>query len=185
MSRTRPNRRIRTTAAAAAVAAVAGCSGPAPVPPAPAAATSDKAAGTPAEEAKALALDAYRAMWQDMADAATTSDWQSPALARHATADALSTISRGLYADHYNGLVTKGAPVTRPTATNAQPAAAPSSVTVLDCGDDSNWLKYRGDTGQPANDGRGGRRRITALVKNTGDRTWKVAAFAVRDVGTC
>lgn len=51
---------------------------------------------------------AYRGMWQDFAAAGATSDWQSPRLGRSATAVALTNLSRGLYADRYNRLVTRG-----------------------------------------------------------------------------
>ncbi|UOX88396.1 hypothetical protein MUY14_43080 [Amycolatopsis sp. FBCC-B4732] len=120
-----------------------------------------------------------------MADAAVTSDWRSPKLASNATADALSRISRGLYADHYNGLVTKGRPVNHPTVESVEPAAAPTTVNVADCRDDSQWLKYRADTGQQADDGPSGRRHIEAKVKKAVDGSWKVVDFAIQDVGTC
>jgi hypothetical protein len=137
------------------------------------------------EEAKERAVAAYLGMWSDMAEAAVTSDWQSPKLASNATADALSRISRGLYADHYNGLVTKGKPVNHPTVESVEPAAAPTTVDIVDCGDDSRWLKYRADTGQQADDGPSGRRHIDAKVKKAVDGSWKVADFAIQDVGTC
>lgn len=138
-----------------------------------------------ADTAKQKAIAAYVGMWQDMADAATTSDWQSPKLAQNATADALSRISRGLYADHYNGLVTKGQPVTNPAVQSADPANNPMTVNIVDCGDDSKWVKYRADNGQPANDSPGGRRHINAIVKKAVDGSWKVTDFAIQDVGTC
>ena len=139
----------------------------------------------PADEAKDRAVAAYLGMWSDMADAAATSDWQSPKLALNATADALSRISRGLYADHYNGLVTKGKPANHPTVESVEPATAPTTVNVVDCGDDSQWLKYRADTGQRADDGPSGRRHIEAKVKKAVDGSWKVVDFAIQDVGTC
>jgi hypothetical protein len=138
-----------------------------------------------ADQAKERAVAAYLGMWSDMADAAVTSNWQSSKLALNATADALSRISRGLYADHYNGLVTKGKPINHPTVESVEPAAAPTTVNIVDCGDDSPWLKYRVDTGQRADDGPSGRRHIDAKVKKAVDGSWKVVDFAIQDVGTC
>jgi len=157
-------------------------SGP-PVPPSTTATT--RVSPQPVDEAKVRAVAAYLGMWNDMADAAVTSDWQSPKLALNATADALSRISRGLYADHYNGLVTKGKPVNHPEVESVEPAAAPTTVDIVDCGDDSQWLKYHADTGRQADDGPSGRRHIDAKVKKAVDGSWKVVDFAIQDVGTC
>ena len=124
-------------------------------------------------------------MWLSMASAARTSDWQSTWLGRFATGDALTTISGGLYADHQNGLVTRGTPKDSPTVASWEPQDRPTTVTITDCGDSTNWLKYRADTGQPANDGPGGRRAISAVVKKQASGAWLVADFAVQAVGTC
>jgi hypothetical protein len=120
-----------------------------------------------------------------MASAARTSDWQASSLSRFATGDALTTISGGLYADYQNGVVTRGAPKNEPTVASWEPEAEPTTVTIADCGDSTNWLKYRADTGQPANDGPGGRRAISAVVKQQDNGAWLVADFAVQAVGTC
>ncbi|MFG2943495.1 hypothetical protein [Streptomyces sp. NPDC048282] len=119
-----------------------------------------------------------------MAEAAKTSDWNSPNLARYATGDALSAISRGMYADHLNGLVTKGEPKNSPKVSSVAPAAEPTTVMISDCGDSTNWLKYRKDSGKLADDEPGGRQAITAEVKKL-DRGWKVTRFAVEGVGSC
>ncbi|VVJ21516.1 putative secreted protein/lipoprotein [Amycolatopsis camponoti] len=151
----------------------------------PSAPATTSATAQPGDVAKQRATAAYLGMWNDMADAATTSDWQSPKLAQNATSDALQTISRSLYADHYNGLVTKGRPLNHPRVQTAEPPTDPTSVTIADCGDSTSWLKYRADNGQPADDGPGGRRQIEALVKRAVDGSWKVTTFAVHEVGSC
>ncbi len=140
---------------------------------------------SPADVARQQAIAAYLGMWRDFADAATTSDWQSPKLAQNATSDALSTLSRGLYADHYNGLVSRGRPVNNPQVSSVDPAESPTKVVISDCGDSTNWAKYRADNGQSANDGPGGRREINAIVKKAVDGSWKVTDFGVQAVGTC
>jgi hypothetical protein len=131
------------------------------------------------------AVDAYLGMWDTMAGAARTSDWRSPALSNFATGEALGTISRGLYSDHQNGLVTKGTPKNDPQVAAMTPDDAPSRITISDCGDSTNWLKYDADTGARANDGPGGRRSITAVVNRRDDGRWLVSDFAVWAVGTC
>ena len=182
----RPAVRI-TIASSAAVVLLGGCSATEPRQPtaSSSASATTSVAPRPADLAKQRATAAYVGMWSDMADAAMTSDWQSPKLAQNATAEALQTISRSLYADHYNGLVTKGRPVNHPSVQAAEPPADPTTITISDCGDSTNWLKNRADNGQPADDGPGGHRRIEALVKKAVDGSWKVTTFVVHEVGSC
>jgi hypothetical protein len=131
------------------------------------------------------AINAYLDMWQDFVTAGRTSDWQSPLLGDHATGDALLQMSRGLYADHYNGLISRGAPVDHPVMKSATPASEPTTVIISDCGDSSHFLKYYASTGQLAPERDGGRQAITAEAIKTADGTWKIDRFAVEDVGTC
>jgi hypothetical protein len=184
-------RAVAVTVAALALSACGmGASGPVPATdhsaartPAPVAPTTSPA--SPADLTRGQAIAVYLGMWQDFANAATTSDWRSPTLAHNATGDALSTLSRGLYADHYNGLVSRGRPVNNPHVSAVDPVDSPTTVVISDCGDSTNWVKYRADNGQLANDGPGGRRRINAIVKKTMDGSWKVTDFGVQAVGTC
>ncbi|WP_297537981.1 hypothetical protein [Amycolatopsis sp.] len=154
----------------------------------PAAPTSTSAAPTttvsPVDKAKQDALAAYNGMWQDFVAVGTTSDWQSPKLGQYATGIALTNLSRGLYADHYNGLVTKGAPVLNPSVSSVEPPNDPKKIIVTDCGDSTHWLKYRADTGQLA-DTPGGRHLINAIVEKQSDGSWKVSDYGVHDLGTC
>ncbi len=154
-------------------------------PTAPRSATPTSSVAPSAVSAGAAAVASYLAMWRDFAAAGLTSDWQSAALATHATGDALLQMSRGLYADHYNGLITKGHPVNHPTVTKATPAAAPSTVLISDCGDSTHWLKYVAKTGKLENDVPGGRQAITAEAKKQLDGSWKIDRFAVEGVGSC
>lgn len=124
-------------------------------------------------------------MWQAMGQAAETSDWRSPALAEYATGDALSTLSRSLYADHVNKLVTRWRPANHPTVSSVEPPGNPRTVMLSDCGDSANWLKYRSGTDQLADDTGGGRRSITAEVVTQPDGSWRVSRFSVQGVGTC
>ena len=163
--------------------------GPASETPSPAPTTSSSSSPStslsPDEQTKQNALTAYRGMWDDFAVAGTTSDWQSPKLGQHATGLALTNLSRGLYADHYNGVVTKGRPVLNPAVSSVEPADNPKKIVVSDCGDSTNWLKYRADNGQLSDNEPGGRQAINAIVEKQTDGSWKVSDFGVHDVGTC
>lgn len=151
----------------------------------PSTASPTPSTASPAGLAEQRAVAAYLGMWKDFAQAGTTSDWRSPALAQYATGIALSKMSRGLYADHYNGLVTRGRATHDPQVTSADPSADPTKVIVSDCSDSTNYVKYNAKTGRPANDGPGGRQQIAAIVQRQTDGSWKVSDFGVHGVGTC
>lgn len=140
---------------------------------------------SPAQLASQRAVEAYLGMWRNMASAARTSDSSSPLLSAYATGEALLTISRGLYADRQNGLVTRGEPKNNPTVSVIEPSARPTRVGIVDCGDSTDWLKYRADTGRLADDGPGGRRVITATVDRQADGAWRVSGFVIEGVGSC
>lgn len=137
------------------------------------------------DKAKQEALAAYRAMWQDFVTAGKTSDWQSPQLAQHATGIALQNLSRGLYADHQNGVVSKGEPVLQPAVSSVEPTTDPKTVMITDCGDSTNFLKYDKDTDRPVDNEPGGRQLINATVELQADGSWKVSDFGIHEVGTC
>lgn len=139
---------------------------------------------SPADSARQQAIAVYAGMWQAMAKAGETSDWQSPLLAQYTTGDALGVINRSLYTDHLNGVVTKGTPKINPQVSTVDPQGNPTTVMISDCGDDSGWLKYKTD-GQLLNNEPGGRRAITAEVNKQSDGSWRVTRFAVEAVGTC
>ncbi|GAA5169084.1 hypothetical protein GCM10023214_45690 [Amycolatopsis dongchuanensis] len=124
-------------------------------------------------------------MWQAMARAGETSDWQAPELARYATGNALTTITRSLYADHFNHVVSKGAPRNNPAVTAVDPPDAPTTIRLSDCGDSTNWLQYKEGTNELVDNSPGGHRRIYAEVKKQADATWKVEQFAVEGLGSC
>jgi hypothetical protein len=169
------------------VCAMSACTPGAPAATSTTAATNTPASPStsPADVSKAQALDAYRGMWLDMAVAGENSDWKSPSLGRHATGDALSSISQALYKNGQLGMVTHGRPSNTPTVVSADPPAAPTTVQIADCGDSTTWLKYKRGTDQLADDVPGGRRKITATVAVQNDGAWRVTGFAVRELGTC
>jgi hypothetical protein len=153
--------------------------------PAPSATRMPTATSTsPAALAGQQAVEAYLEMWHDMVVAGTTSNWQDPQLGQYATGDALQVITKSLYTDHLNGVVTKGSPTNSPRVSSIDSPIDPTTVTIKDCGDDSGWLKYKTD-GQLFNDVPGGHRSITAQVKKQPDGSWRVTDFAVEGVGSC
>ncbi|MCX2948985.1 hypothetical protein [Lentzea sp. NEAU-D7] len=132
------------------------------------------------------ALDAYLAMWREMAAAGETSNSEAPGLAKHATGDALVVIKNSLAEDSRKGLVTKGSPKSDPEVTNVDHSGGVVTVVkIRDCGDDSAWLKYRRGTNEPVDGQGGGRRSILAEVKAQPDGSWQVTRFAVQGVGSC
>ncbi|MBN6034167.1 hypothetical protein JYK18_04585 [Amycolatopsis sp. 195334CR] len=120
-------------------------------------------------------------MWNDMAVAGETADWRNPVLARHATGIALTTITRGMYSHHANGLVSKGRPKNSPRARTAKLG----KIMIEDCGDSTNWLLYRADTGALADEEPDGRRHINAVVEKQVDGVWRVTEFGIREPGSC
>jgi hypothetical protein len=131
------------------------------------------------------ALVSYRGMWRDFVTAGRTSDWQSAELGQHATGIALQNMSRGLYADYRNGVVTKGQPILNPAVSSVEPATGPTKVVITDCGDSTHFLKYDARTGRPVDDKPGGRQRINAVVGRQPDGSWKVTDYGVHEVGSC
>lgn len=189
--RGRVPRRALFAAVGLALALSAGCSTgdtPAPGPSsAPSALPTAAPTSTPsaADVAGGQALAAYQGMWADFVTAGATSDWQSPNLGHHATGVALTNLSRGLYADRVNGLVTRGEPLLSPTVSSAEPTADPTRVVVTDCGDSTRWLKHRVEDDAIVNAGSGGRRLINAVVERQSDGSWKVSDYGVQGVGSC
>lgn len=122
-------------------------------------------------------------MWADEVAAARTADYQSPLLAHHAAGAALSLLIRGLYSYRLQHLVIKGQLVTHPVVTSLSPPGAPTEATVLDCSDDTHWLVYRA-AGGLENNIPGGRRRVTAVVRDLGG-VWKVTQLNTGAEGSC
>lgn len=138
-----------------------------------------------ADSAERAAIDAYVGMWMAMAKAGETADWESPELAKYATGNALTTITRSLYTDQKNGVISRGKPTLDPQVTAREPDDDPRIIRISDCGDSTNWVQVDADSGEPVDDEPGGRRAIEAEVKKQGDGAWKVRRFAVQELGSC
>lgn len=194
----RLRRRARRGAAGAVTAAVvllASCSsgGSAPDPaassgavssPAPSSGTLSPTPTSPADLARRDAVAAYEGMWKADAQASRTADWQAPYLSRYASGEALQVLTGGLYADHANGLVSRGEPINRPEVTSVEPPEAPKTVMISDCSDSRDWVRYKAD-GSAFTDTPGGFHRIVAEVRIHIDGLWRVTQFGVGAVGSC
>ncbi|MCM3882217.1 hypothetical protein [Frankia sp. R82] len=103
----RPGRTIIISglAAVALVAAVTGCGsdGDSAPPPPPTPSSTPAPSPTPASaaaDAERQAIDAYVSLWNAMAEASQTSNWQSPELGRYASGSALQVLSGSLSVPH-------------------------------------------------------------------------------------
>jgi ketosteroid isomerase-like protein len=134
--------------------------------------------------AEAQAMTAYDGMWQAMATAGQVPDPDAPELRRYATGDALARVVAALVSYRENGQVTRGRPVSHANVASATPPDDPAEVNIVDCGDSTNWTTHTKATGEQISPDPRGRRRITAVVKKI-DGSWKVAAFNVREIGSC
>jgi hypothetical protein len=162
---------------------VMGCSAPPKARPS----TSPSAvATTPSKRvlAEAQALAAYVGMWQAMATADEIPDPDASDLRRYATGDALARVVGALVNDQTDGHVSRGRPVLHASVASAIPAADPTEVDVVDCGDSTHWTTHYKATGVEISPDPRGRRHITAVVKKV-DGVWKVATFDIGDFGTC
>ena len=128
-------------------------------------------------------ISAYGVMWSDLVVAATTSDFQSPLLAQHATGEAHTLLVQGLARDQLHDIVTRGVTSHHPEVTSLSPRADPTHAVITDCFDDSRWIEYTTD-GKRARNNPGGKRATTAdLVKTDG--IWKVSQLTIGATGTC
>ncbi|MFC0531356.1 hypothetical protein [Phytohabitans kaempferiae] len=122
-------------------------------------------------------------MWTTYARAGATADPHAPDLERYATGLALTTLRNGLAGYRKRGQRLKGNLITSPRVHSASPSHDPSTVTVADCMDTSDFLVYRSD-GRLADDEPGGRRAALATVVH-GPAGWRVASFGIQEVGSC
>jgi len=129
------------------------------------------------------ALAAYRDMWDAFVEASNNGDVAPPSLATYTSGRALTKLNDGLVLNRSRGQNTKGKPTLAPKVTAIVPVAAPTSVTIADCFDDSRWLLYKSN-GQLVDDVPGGRRQTIAKVEKAGE-VWKVTTLALQGTGSC
>lgn len=129
------------------------------------------------------AVAAYRAMWTVYTAASNSGTVNPPELARYASGTALQVLDQGLARNKQKGLTSRGVPKIAPQVTSSGPTDAPTSVTIGDCVDGTDWLLYTGD-GNLADNIPGGKHKTTATVDKA-DGRWTVTALALQGTGTC
>ncbi|MDQ1024786.1 hypothetical protein QF035_002368 [Streptomyces umbrinus] len=133
----------------------------------------------PPDADHAEALAAYRAMWDDLAAAAATSDPKHPRLRAHASEGALELLRYMMREDRKKDVVTNGQLRLDPSAENSEVTRA----VIRDCADATDWLHYTKD-GKLENDVPGGHHRVDATVRQRGG-VWRVERLHIDQVGTC
>ncbi len=125
------------------------------------------------------ALIAYRAMWNDLVAAATTSDPKHPRLDDHAAGGALELLRYMMRQDRNKGVITKGQLRLAPVGKNGEA----SKVSVRDCVDGADWLHFTRD-GRLEDKIPGGHHRVNATAIER-DGVWRVEHLFIDEVGTC
>lgn len=166
---------ITTMLCMVAVAAACHTGSPAP-PPVP-----TTAAPSPPALPTQDALQAYRAMWDTVIDAAKTADPDAPALRRYATDKALARVVTALYLHHEQGQIILGTLALAPTVDTEQ--SNPTTIRITDCVDTSLWLVYR-TTGGLVDEAPGGSHATSATVTNNNGQ-WLVSTLDIDGVDTC
>lgn len=175
------NALLAGASAAIAVLLLAGCAddNSSDVRPLPEAKPAETAASPRPEVEYAEALVAYRAMWDDLAAAAATSDAEHPRLKAHAWGGALELLRYMMTEDRKKNVVAKGRLRLNP---NVESGDA-TRVVIRDCADASDWLHYTRD-GELENDVPGGHHRVDATVRPYGGG-WRVERLYIDQVGSC
>ena len=142
---------------------------------------------------------AYRAFWDDAVYAnAHAGYWNADTRTslgaggtlyalffKHATGSALEQQRVSVYNADRSGHFSEGMPVLHPTVTAAVPAAAPVTVRLRDCLDDSQWLVHVRATGALLDDRPGRRHPVDATMART-SAGWKVTDLVTRPLpSTC
>ena len=129
------------------------------------------------------ARQAYLGMWNAFVVASQTANYQSPELSKYAAGDALSVLTRGLYKNYQQGIVTRGQPSFNPKVTVTSQSGGQPLATVTDCADNSSWRNYY-RSGKSAGAVPAGRHRILARLQLF-DGVWKVTFLLVDKPATC
>jgi hypothetical protein len=176
----------RAAVLACCAAGLAGCASGAPVSqPAVLPDRTVSAPGSPpaAGDPQALASQAYLGMWQAFVAASQTADYQSASLDRYAAGAALELLTRGLYQNYREGIVTRGTPPHSVAVAMAKTSLGTPEAKVTDCSDTAGSGTYY-KSGKPAAGGSPGRQAIYAQVQPF-DGTWKVTYLVVEKAGSC
>lgn len=176
---------------AAIVGTLAACDSASPEPePSPAprfslGSPSSTVVPTDRDAAVQAADAAYRGMWDAYLRVLAAPDPDNPELARHATGEALKTLSDGVREVRDRRLKGEGKFVLSPQVTEVTPADAPKKISIRDCVDTKQSRVVRASPGPAYRDKPGGLRLCRATMQRQSDGSWKVTSFGLREVGTC
>jgi hypothetical protein len=131
------------------------------------------------------AVAAYRGMWDAYMRVLANPDPNNPELARHATGNALKTLTDGVRDVRDKGLKGEGKFTLSPQVTEIAPTTSPTKIGIRDCVNTAESRIVRASPGPAYSDKPGGRRLCIATVDRQGDGAWKVTSFGLHEVGSC
>jgi hypothetical protein len=129
-------------------------------------------------------LGAYTGMLNAYAAAAETNDTSHPGLMTYVRGEARKQLGLTLISARGRNVHGEGRPISSPWIESVTPSLdAPTTATVVDCVDTSNWLQHKADGSVVPGD-KGGRRTYTAVL-DTADGSWKVNKLTIKAIGSC
>lgn len=106
---------------------------------------------SPSSSADALAqaaLAAYNEAWSDLTAVSVEGNYRDARLAAHISGQLLLTTEQELYLEESHGIATRGAAILHPHVDAANLGAHPPTVTISDCVDSRQFVKYYKATGK-------------------------------------
>lgn len=149
--------------------------------------TTPASSASPADStaaAKQAILAGYSGMWSDYEKDELTANWEHPTVVNHATSKALLSLDENLAADHHFGWIGKGHALLHPAVVFMAPNVGPTSASVIDCADLTNFLKYIVATGALKDSIPGGTHLVQAQMVFKGG-VWKVSDITMGQSGSC
>ena len=177
-------RKWQVAVAAAVCGLVTGCSGATQKVAQNTTPTSSASPTYSTAAAKQAILAGYSGMWSDYEKDELTANWEHPTVVHHATSKALLSLDENLAADHHFGWIGKGHAVLHPAVASMTPSGDPTSASVIDCADLTNFLKYVAATGVLKDSLPGGTHLVQAQMVFK-DGVWKVSDITMGQSGSC
>ena len=131
---------------------------------------------SPSSSPEESALEAYRGMWDVVAEGAREGAVGHPDLSDYASGQALE-----LTTDMLQGVTATGEPELAPEVVDTELEDSPSTVSIEDCVDSSDWLVIEdGETTEV-----GERRRLVSAEVVRAEERWLVDDLWLEDYGSC
>jgi hypothetical protein len=155
-----------------------------PMPTASTLASPSASSGDALAPAIQAALTAYDQAWNDLAVVSDEGNYQDPRLAAHLSGQLLLTTSQDLYLEESHGIATRGQPVLHPRIEASELAARPPTVTIADCIDFHQFVKYYKTSGAPYGVSQAGLSADTTTMTLV-NGTWMVTDEKMQADGSC